>query len=259
MPRTPIRPGHFLYSGAGASRGRSPRGLAMAAVAVREQRARDRLEGTLGQVAELSAARERNRLAREIHDSLGHHLTAIGIQLEKAEAFADLEPAASARAVGHARWSANRALDEVRASVRTLGPEARRPPLPQRGHRQEPHLPSPGPAGTARPHPGRPVRPGQRAALNRPEEEMRRRARPASRRRSRRNTLGRYEAIHPVSSSMGRPDPAVAHRGDACPEQHTGPPYDPPSCPRAPSSPRWPWRPRPPSRPWPPPTGRAGP
>ncbi|MFD0345177.1 sensor histidine kinase [Kitasatospora aburaviensis] len=62
--------------------------LAMAAVAVREQQARARLEGTLAQVAELSAARERNRLAREIHDSLGHHLTAIGIQLEKAEAFA---------------------------------------------------------------------------------------------------------------------------------------------------------------------------
>lgn len=103
--------------------------LAMAAVAVREQRARDRLEGTLGQVAELSAARERNRLAREIHDSLGHHLTAIGIQLEKAEAFASLDAAASAQAVSHARWSANRALDEVRASVRTLGPDEESGPL----------------------------------------------------------------------------------------------------------------------------------
>jgi signal transduction histidine kinase len=98
--------------------------LATAAVAVRERQARGRLEDTLAQVAQLSAARERNRLAREIHDSLGHHLTAIGIQLEKAEAFATLDPAGSAQAVSHARWSANRALDEVRASVRTLGPEA---------------------------------------------------------------------------------------------------------------------------------------
>lgn len=102
--------------------------LAMAAVAVREQRARTRLEGTLAQVAELSAARERNRLAREIHDSLGHHLTAIGIQLEKAEAFAVLDPDGSARAVSSARWSAGRALDEVRASVRTLGPESESEP-----------------------------------------------------------------------------------------------------------------------------------
>ncbi|MEU1377729.1 sensor histidine kinase [Streptomyces triculaminicus] len=102
--------------------------LAMAAVAVREQQARARLEGTLAQVAELSAARERNRLAREIHDSLGHHLTAIGIQLEKAEAFASLDPESSAQAVSHARWSANRALEEVRASVRTLGPESESEP-----------------------------------------------------------------------------------------------------------------------------------
>ncbi len=103
--------------------------LATASVAVRERRARGRLEDTLAQVAQLSAARERNRLAREIHDSLGHHLTAIGIQLEKAEAFASLDPAASAQAVSHARWSANRALDEVRASVRTLGPEAESEPV----------------------------------------------------------------------------------------------------------------------------------
>jgi signal transduction histidine kinase len=97
--------------------------LTMAAVAVREQRARLRLEATLGEVAALSAARERTRLAREIHDSLGHHLTAIGIQLEKAEAFATLDPDGSARAVSSARWSAGRALQEVRASVRTLREE----------------------------------------------------------------------------------------------------------------------------------------
>lgn len=95
--------------------------LTMAAVAVREQQARARLEGTLAEVAELSAARERNRLAREIHDSVGHHLTAIGVQLEAAEAFSDLDPERSGRAVSNARWSATKALDEVRTSVRALG------------------------------------------------------------------------------------------------------------------------------------------
>jgi signal transduction histidine kinase len=95
--------------------------IAMAAVATDEQRARLQLAGTLEQVADLSAAHERNRLAREIHDSLGHHLTAIGIQLETAEAFAPLDSATSARAVSNARWSADRALAEVRTSVRALG------------------------------------------------------------------------------------------------------------------------------------------
>ncbi|MFJ3794435.1 sensor histidine kinase [Kitasatospora sp. NPDC090091] len=106
----------------------------MAAVAVREQQARARLEGVLAEledsharlseyalrVAELSTADERNRVAREIHDSLGHHLTAVAIQLEKAEAFRELDPPASAKAVSDARWSAGRALTEVRESVSAL-------------------------------------------------------------------------------------------------------------------------------------------
>ncbi|GAA3205739.1 sensor histidine kinase [Actinocorallia longicatena] len=85
----------------------------MAAVAVRERTARER-------VAELSAAAERNRIAREIHDSLGHHLTALGVQLETALAFGDLDPPRAAQAVTNARWSAGQALEEVRTSVRTL-------------------------------------------------------------------------------------------------------------------------------------------
>ncbi|MEV6977028.1 sensor histidine kinase [Kitasatospora sp. NPDC093806] len=101
--------------------------LSMAGVAVREQEARARLERSherlaryAERVAELSTAEERNRVAREIHDSLGHHLTAVGVQLEKAEAFRELDPAASARALGDARWSAGRALAEVRESVSAL-------------------------------------------------------------------------------------------------------------------------------------------
>jgi signal transduction histidine kinase len=70
--------------------------------------------------AEMSAVTERNRLAREIHDSLGHHLTAIAIQLEKAEAFRDRDAAHAERAVADARWSADRALEEIRHSVSAL-------------------------------------------------------------------------------------------------------------------------------------------
>ena len=36
------------------------------------------------QAEELAAARERNHLAREIHDSLGHYLTVVRVQLEAA-------------------------------------------------------------------------------------------------------------------------------------------------------------------------------
>ncbi|HTJ32294.1 MAG TPA: sensor histidine kinase [Dactylosporangium sp.] len=94
--------------------------LAIAAVAVGEMDARAELERALLDVAALSAAQERNRLARDIHDSLGHHLTAIAVQLEKAEAFHDRDEDAARRAIADARWSARRALEEVRQSVRAL-------------------------------------------------------------------------------------------------------------------------------------------
>ncbi|WP_432843509.1 sensor histidine kinase [Dactylosporangium sp. CA-092794] len=94
--------------------------LSMAAVAVGELHARTELEAAMRDVAGLSAAQERNRLARDIHDSLGHHLTAITVQLEKAEAFRDRDAAAAHRAIADARWSARRALEEVRDSVRAL-------------------------------------------------------------------------------------------------------------------------------------------
>ena len=108
--------------------------IAMANIAVGEQASRARLEQTLreleeshvqltaysAQVAELSAEAERNRLARDIHDSLGHHLTAIAVQLEKATAFRDRDRASADQALADARSSARQALDDVRMSVRAL-------------------------------------------------------------------------------------------------------------------------------------------
>jgi signal transduction histidine kinase len=108
--------------------------IAMAGTAVGEQAGRIRLEAALrdlrdahdqlagyaDQVAGLSAAAERARLARDIHDGLGHHLTAIAVQLEKAEAFRDLDRAAAGQAVADARAAARAALREVRGSVGAL-------------------------------------------------------------------------------------------------------------------------------------------
>lgn len=94
--------------------------LTMAAVAVRERDGRIRLQESHRTVAELSAAAERARVARDLHDDLGHHLTAIVVLLEKASAFHDREPAAAKAAVVDAEQSARRALGEVRESVRSL-------------------------------------------------------------------------------------------------------------------------------------------
>ncbi|WP_219666793.1 sensor histidine kinase [Streptomyces bambusae] len=97
--------------------------LAMAAAAVEEHRLRARLEASHDQVARLSAAAERGRVARDIHDGLGHHLTAVVVQLEKATAFRERDPEAARRAVEDARRSARQALADVRTSVRALDAE----------------------------------------------------------------------------------------------------------------------------------------
>nr|WP_062339330.1 sensor histidine kinase [Herbidospora sakaeratensis] len=94
--------------------------VTMAAVAAEERRARVELAASAAAVAELSATAERNRVARDVHDDLGHHLTAIVVLLEKATAFRDLDAEAADRAVADAHGSARRALEDVRRSVRTL-------------------------------------------------------------------------------------------------------------------------------------------
>ena len=72
------------------------------------------------QVEELATAKERNRLAREIHDGLGHYLTIINVQLEKALTYRDRSPEEEVQAVRDAKRLASEALQDVRHSVSTL-------------------------------------------------------------------------------------------------------------------------------------------
>jgi signal transduction histidine kinase len=79
-----------------------------------------KLQAYAEQVADLAAAEERNRLARDIHDSLGHYLTAINIQLEKALTFQERDLQEATQAIMDAKLAAADALGEVRQSVGTL-------------------------------------------------------------------------------------------------------------------------------------------
>jgi len=75
------------------------------------------------QVAALATFEERNRVAREIHDSLGHALMAITVQLEKALVYHDSHPQEAVQAIRDAKSVAKDALQDVRRSVRTLRTE----------------------------------------------------------------------------------------------------------------------------------------
>jgi signal transduction histidine kinase len=78
------------------------------------------LENSHQRVAELAVTEERNRLARDIHDTLGHYLTVISIQLGKAVAFREKNPLESVQAIQDARRLAMEALQDVRQSVKSL-------------------------------------------------------------------------------------------------------------------------------------------
>lgn len=69
---------------------------------------------------ETAVLEERNRLAREIHDSLAHYLTVINVQLEGAERLAGDDPERALDQVRKARRLAVECLQEVRRSVSSL-------------------------------------------------------------------------------------------------------------------------------------------
>jgi signal transduction histidine kinase len=71
---------------------------------------------------ELAVSEERTRMAREIHDSLGHHLTAINLRLEHARRSREKRPEEAWEEVGEAKGLVASALSEVRRAVRALGP-----------------------------------------------------------------------------------------------------------------------------------------
>jgi len=79
-----------------------------------------KLQAYAEHVAEMAATEERNRLARDIHDSLGHYLTAVKIQLEKAMVFQDRDPETARDATRSAQQAATAALQDIRRSVSAL-------------------------------------------------------------------------------------------------------------------------------------------
>ena len=94
-------------------------------VAQRERESRQRTEALSAEVAQLAAANERNRMAREIHDTLGHYLTVIHVQLEAARAVIGTDLDRGMLAVSRAQTLAKDGLTAVRQSVKALREDAR--------------------------------------------------------------------------------------------------------------------------------------
>lgn len=65
----------------------------------------------------LAAENERTRIARDLHDLLGHSLTTITVKAELAQRLAARDPAGAAREIGEVAALGRRALADVRATV----------------------------------------------------------------------------------------------------------------------------------------------
>jgi signal transduction histidine kinase len=75
------------------------------------------------EVETLSVARERQRLAREVHDAVAHVLTGLLVQTQAIRKLLRTEPAAAAARLVTIEDAARRGLDEVRRAVRAMRPE----------------------------------------------------------------------------------------------------------------------------------------
>jgi signal transduction histidine kinase len=91
----------------------------------------EKLRAYAAQAEELATTRERNRLAREIHDGVGHYLTVIKTQLDAASALLPAQPGPARATLEKSAKLAAEALDDVRHSVGSLRADATRPPLPE--------------------------------------------------------------------------------------------------------------------------------
>src|ERR1043165_9520331 len=72
------------------------------------------------QVEELATTKERNRLAREIHDSVGHYLTVVNVQIGAARTVLDQNRARALEHLSKAQSLTQEGLAEVRHSVAAL-------------------------------------------------------------------------------------------------------------------------------------------
>ena len=86
--------------------------------------ANDRLRDYAENMERMTQMRERNRLAREIHDTLGHTLTGIIMGTDAGLALFDVAPEESKRRMQVVAQSARDGLTDVRRSIKALRPDA---------------------------------------------------------------------------------------------------------------------------------------
>ena len=68
----------------------------------------------------LTTTRERNRMARELHDTLAHTLSGLSVQLETTSAYWDVEPDTAKKLLDNSLEATRSGLDETRRALKAL-------------------------------------------------------------------------------------------------------------------------------------------
>lgn len=84
------------------------------------EEAKAKLEAAQKQEAELAVLRERERLARDLHDSLGHALVALSVQLEAIQRLYRVDPQKASEQVDEMKALARASMDDLRRSIAGL-------------------------------------------------------------------------------------------------------------------------------------------
>jgi signal transduction histidine kinase len=84
------------------------------------EEAHHRLEETATQEQELAVLRERTRLAREMHDTLGHALVLISVKLEAAQRLRERDPQRCDQELEASKEIVRESMRELRASIANL-------------------------------------------------------------------------------------------------------------------------------------------
>jgi signal transduction histidine kinase len=71
-------------------------------------------------IEQLTISHERNRLARELHDTLAHSLSALSVQLEAVSALWDIDPSAARNMLSQADETTRTGLTEARRALHAL-------------------------------------------------------------------------------------------------------------------------------------------
>ena len=90
----------------------------------RLRNANNRLRENAVELERLAEIRERNRLAREIHDTLGHTLTGIIMGLEAVLVIFETAPEEARKRIAAIVQTAREGLNDVRSSIKSLRPDA---------------------------------------------------------------------------------------------------------------------------------------